>query len=82
MKNRKTKNIQSLASEYRKTQIYNEFKEQVRMNVSFKIPRTYYEMWRGIVMKYGLDDRFLEFMVSRMMSHTLHSFMEMEAFAE
>jgi hypothetical protein len=41
------------------------FSQQVSLNLSLKLPVTYYELWRGFLAKNGIRDDFLEFLMSR-----------------
>lgn len=77
------KSIDSTKRDYQRTKIMSEFREQENLNLRVKIPKAQYELWQGIKAAHGLNEDFLEFVVSRMVSQTIFTFLQMtEAFAE
>jgi len=75
-------NIDKVKSAYQKDKIQREFGEQEILNLTLKIPKPQFELWKGIKAAHGLDEDFLEFVVSRMISQTIFTFMQMSDFAE
>jgi hypothetical protein len=50
---------------FQKARMLDLFSQQVSLNLSLKLPVTYYELWRGFLAKNGIRDDFLEFLMSR-----------------
>jgi hypothetical protein len=77
------KSIDSTKRDYQRMKVMSEFREQESLNLRLKIPKAHYELWQGIKAAHGLNEDFLEFVVSRMVMQTIFTFMQMtEDFAE
>jgi hypothetical protein len=77
------KSIESTLSAYRKDKLLREFSEQERLNLTLKIPKAQAQLWKGIKAAHNLDEGFLEFVVGRLFTQTLFTFVRMsDDFAE
>ncbi len=72
-----------IKSAYQRTKMMSDISESMGLTLNLKIPRAHYELWRGIKAQHGLQEDFLEFVASKVITQTIFNFMQMtEDFAE
>ncbi len=74
--------IEKAKRDYHRASLMAGLEDDMNMDLRLKIPRSAFEMWQGIKAAHGLNEDFLEFVLSRMMIHTMIQFVQMTDFAE